>query len=266
MPIFGVGMGAYGRLSPHLYCVVGCLASPREANRQLMGSVLWLVWIVVAILALAGELLTLGLFFGSLSVAALVTAAASVVFPLPIQLAVFSVVSLLMLLAVRPAVFRFLPGASDEQPRALGPVGRHGLATQRITNLQGQIRVGNSEFWSARSEISDATVDPGAEVEVVGMDGLTAVVRPIYPSNRSTQGALPRPDPFSLSPREVEVLQLLALGLSNAEIATRLVVSQRTVDHHVSHILDKMNASGRLEAVRLGLESGLVQLNHGPDT
>lgn len=95
------------------------------------------------------------------------------------------------------------------------------------------------------------------------MNGLTAVVRPTKMPDRATADAPSGPDPFGLSAREVEVLQLLALGLSNAEIAARLVLSQRTDDHHVSHILDKMSASGRLEAVRLGLEYGLVRLNNG---
>lgn len=231
--------------------------------RQPMESVLWLLWLVVAILALAGELLTLGLFFASLSLAALITAAASVVFPLPVQLTVFSIVALLTLVAVRPAALRFLPrGSGADQTPVLGPVGKRALASQRITNLQGQIRIGNGEFWSARGETQDDSIDPGGEVEVVGMEGLTAVVRPVPVLSRSAQDSLPQADPFGLSAREVEVLQLLALGLSNAEIAARLVLSQRTVDHHVSHILDKMNASGRLEAVRLGLEHGLLQLNN----
>jgi membrane protein implicated in regulation of membrane protease activity/DNA-binding CsgD family transcriptional regulator len=227
-----------------------------------MAAVLWLLWIAVAILTLAGELLTLGLFFGSLSLAALVTAAVSVVFPLPVQLAVFCVVSLLMLLAVRPAARRLLPRGPDDEPApVLGPVGRRALATERITNLQGQIRIGNGEFWSARGEVPDAPIDPGGEVEVVGMEGLTAVVRPAKLLNRSLADSRTGADPFGLSAREVEVLQLLALGLSNAEIAARLVLSQRTVDHHVSHILDKTGASGRLEAVRLGLEYGLVHFD-----
>jgi DNA-binding CsgD family transcriptional regulator/membrane protein implicated in regulation of membrane protease activity len=184
--------------------------------------------------------------------------------PLPGQLAVFSVVSLLMTLAVRPVALRLLPRSSDSgYAPTLGPVGRRALATERITSLQGQIRLGNSEFWSARTEIPDVPIDIGGEVEVVSMNGLTAVVRPTKMPDRATADAPSGPDPFGLSAREVEVLQLLPLGLSNAEIAARLVLSQRTVDHHVSHTLDKMSASGRLEAVRLGLEHGLVHLNNG---
>jgi DNA-binding NarL/FixJ family response regulator len=65
--------------------------------------------------------------------------------------------------------------------------------------------------------------------------------------------------PFGLSAREVEVLRLVALGLSNQEIADRLFLSPRTVHHHVSHILNKMGVGGRVEAVRLAMERGVVR-------
>ena len=58
-----------------------------------------------------------------------------------------------------------------------------------------------------------------------------------------------RDNPARLTSREVEVLTLVAEGLKNAEIAKRLVVSPRTVDHHVSAILRKLDASTRGEAV-----------------
>jgi DNA-binding NarL/FixJ family response regulator len=52
-----------------------------------------------------------------------------------------------------------------------------------------------------------------------------------------------------LTAREAEVLQLIAEGLSNAEIADRLVLSRRTVDHHVSAILRKLDVPTRARAV-----------------
>jgi DNA-binding CsgD family transcriptional regulator len=69
-----------------------------------------------------------------------------------------------------------------------------------------------------------------------------------------------RQHPAGLTAREMEVLALLAGGLRNAEIAQRLVVSQKTVDHHVSAVLHKLMVSTRTEAAaeahRLGLLDG----------
>lgn len=61
-----------------------------------------------------------------------------------------------------------------------------------------------------------------------------------------------------LSDREVEVLRLLARGLSNQEIATDLFVSSTTVKTHVSHILQKTGARDRVQAVVYAFESGVV--------
>jgi DNA-binding NarL/FixJ family response regulator len=67
-------------------------------------------------------------------------------------------------------------------------------------------------------------------------------------------------NPAGLTHRELEVLPLLAEGLRNAEIARRLVVSQKTVDHHVSAILRKLDVRTRgqasVAASRLGLIAG----------
>jgi DNA-binding NarL/FixJ family response regulator len=88
-------------------------------------------------------------------------------------------------------------------------------------------------------------MDSGAAEAVLSAAGHPATRRPARPAD--------------LSGREVEVLQLLARGLSNKEIAERLVISRRTAAHHVEHIYAKTGTANRALASLFAANHGLIQ-------
>jgi DNA-binding NarL/FixJ family response regulator len=66
--------------------------------------------------------------------------------------------------------------------------------------------------------------------------------------------------PVTLTPRELEVLRMLADGVANKNIAWELKISEHTVKFHVAQILAKLNAGTRTEAVTIGIRKGLIMV------
>ena len=92
-----------------------------------------------------------------------------------------------------------------------------------------------------------------------------AITRRLIERFASVAPTVPPPGLSELTPRELEVLRLVARGLSNAEIAVELVVSEHTAKTHVAHILDKLDLRDRVQAVVLAYESGLIRSRGGRD-
>ena len=124
----------------------------------------------------------------------------------------------------------------------------------------------NSPVWTAIALGFDPDLDAArASFELLDSLGAPALWTALQRERRAAGLALPRgPRPSTrrndggLTAREIEVLQLLADGLSNAEVAERLFLSERTVAHHVSAVLRKLGETSRGRAVAAAQRLGLV--------
>jgi len=94
----------------------------------------------------------------------------------------------------------------------------------------------------------DAMLDPAVTRRLIARFAAAEAPRVVTPMTA----------PQELSPREGEVLRLLAHGLSNAEIAAELVVNETTVKSHVAHLLTKLRLRDRVQAVVYAYESGFI--------
>jgi len=86
------------------------------------------------------------------------------------------------------------------------------------------------------------------------------VAREVANQTRSNSAASAPETLEELTPREIEVLRLMAEGFGNKEIASRLGISDHTVKFHISSILGKLGAASRTEAVTLGIRMGMILL------
>jgi membrane protein implicated in regulation of membrane protease activity len=136
----------------------------------------FVVWIVAAVLLAIGEVLTPGAFF--LGPVALAAGAAAIVALFAGGVAstiVFIVAALLSLAVLRPIARRHvrMPQLTRTGTDAL--IGRKAVVTRRVDAVGGRVRIGGEE-WSARAYLDDGVYAEGATVDVVRIDGATALV------------------------------------------------------------------------------------------
>jgi membrane protein implicated in regulation of membrane protease activity len=137
----------------------------------------WLIWAIVAVVLAVGEIFTPGLFFlGPIALAAVAAGVVGLVgLGAAAQLIVFIAGSVASVLLLRPIARRHLhmPAALRTGTAALE--GTRALVLQRVDSNGGRVRIGGEE-WSARSFMEDGVYEPGQRVEVVKIEGATALV------------------------------------------------------------------------------------------
>jgi two-component system, NarL family, response regulator YdfI len=106
-------------------------------------------------------------------------------------------------------------------------------------------------------EIVAAVEATAAGLVALHPDAVEALLPAVSSDTRTLPGSLQQQ---ALTPREIDVLRMMAEGLGNKEIAWRLGLSEHTVKFHISAMFAKLNASSRTEAVTLGFRQGLILL------
>ena len=111
-----------------------------------------------------------------------------------------------------------------------------------------------------RSALRSAGVDVAAEFDTLSEAQESATEHPLVFADAGEPHDLDDHYEEKLTPREVQVLELMTEGLPNKFIAERLRISDQTVKFHIASILGKLGAANRTDAVRRALRRGLVSL------
>jgi membrane protein implicated in regulation of membrane protease activity len=136
----------------------------------------WVPWLIAAAALAAGEVLSLGLVLGFLAVGALIAALVALGGGgLGFQILAFLLGSLLLLVLVRPIARRHLHTPARIRTGAEALVGQRAVVLERVDADGGRVRLAG-EIWSARAWDDQAVIEPGARVEVMKIEGATALV------------------------------------------------------------------------------------------
>jgi membrane protein implicated in regulation of membrane protease activity len=138
---------------------------------------IWVIWVIVAVLLVVIEVFTLTAAVGLLGGAALIAAAAAALgLPVPLQFVVFAGASAVSVVLLRPVARRHL--ATRSLPFGVDAlVGKPGYVLQEVTGRNGRVRIGGEE-WTARTLDDSVVIPAGTTVDVLQIDGATAVVHP----------------------------------------------------------------------------------------
>ena len=141
---------------------------------------------------------------------------------------------------VFPAILLLTDSLEDAQILAKNPSGIWGVLPMSASEeeLAAAIQALGEGLWVGAPALLRGLMREPNRIELVNGDEL----------------------PESLTARETEVLQLIAQGLANKQVALKLNISEHTVKFHLSSLYAKLNVSSRTEAIRIGLSLGLISL------
>ena len=130
-----------------------------------------------------------------------------------------------------------------------------GQQDEAVRQLRGALTlatdIGNAQrLTDAQAALAELTGEPAADSAASGAA--------VPEADAGSPGAGSRPRPAGLTSRQTEVLQLLAAGLSNKQIAAALYLSPATVERHLATIYRNLGLAGRVEAARFAIENGLA--------
>jgi membrane protein implicated in regulation of membrane protease activity len=136
----------------------------------------WVIWTIVAGALAVGEIVTLSFFMGPIAVAAVLAAVAALAGAgTALQMVVFIVASAASLAVLRPIARRHLHTPAKIRTGTAALVGSRAVALERIDGSGGTVKLAG-EVWSARTYDDDEVIEPGARVQVMQIEGATALV------------------------------------------------------------------------------------------
>ncbi|MFC6081168.1 NfeD family protein [Sphaerisporangium aureirubrum] len=138
----------------------------------------WIFWLILAAALGVAEIFTLTAALGLLGAAALLTAAvAAIGLPTGVQLAVFILSAVSSLMVLRPIAQRHISQPPSQRFGVSALVGKSAYVTREVTGREGRVRIGGEE-WSARAYDETLVIPPGTTVDVIEIEGATALVYP----------------------------------------------------------------------------------------